>query len=134
MRIFVPIKDRISKRKYFRFVLVEQEIFPTQDVTSIFKKDSTRESIYYLLSFLNLPIVYDWLRLNGIVKGDIVEFSKKPVASIPFRNIDWNNENEVMIHDHITRSTKTYLETKHPAHLKKIRTAFDTLLNTPNKE
>ena len=32
---------------------------------------------------------------NGIVKGNIVEFSEKPISSIPFRVIDWSNENEV---------------------------------------
>ena len=131
-RIFVPCKERISNRgdgrkAYFRFALVDAGIFPTQDVTAIFKKPNTKESIEYILAYLNNPMIFDWLRCNGIVKGNIVEFSEKPIASIPFRLIDWRNPDEVLLHDRITALTQQYLKTKKQADLDLISHSFNQL-------
>ena len=78
-RIFVPCKERISNKNYFRFALVESGIYPTQDVTAIFKKEKTKESIEYILCLLNNYRTFDWVTVNGIVKGNIIEFSEKPI-------------------------------------------------------
>ena len=131
-RIFVPCKERISNRgdgrkNYFRFALVDAGVFPTQDVTAIFKKNNTKESIEYILAYLNNPVIFDWLKCNGIVKGNIVEFSEKPIASIPFKLIDWNNSDEVLLHDTITKLTKQYLVTKASADLDLINHSFNQL-------
>ncbi len=126
-RIFVPCKERISNKNYFRFALVEGGIFPTQDVTAIFRKPETKESIEYVLAYLNQPIIFDWLKCNGIVKGNIVEFSEKPIASIPFKKIDWNNENEVSLHNSITDITQQFLTNKDEKLLAKINTLFNQL-------
>ena len=126
-RIFVPCKERISNKNYFRFALVDAGVFPTQDVTAIFKKSNTKESIEYILAYLNNPVIFDWLKCNGIVKGNIVEFSEKPIASIPFKLIDWNNSDEVLLHDTITKLTKQYLVTKAPADLDLINHSFNQL-------
>jgi adenine-specific DNA-methyltransferase len=126
-RIFVPCKERISNKDYFRFALVEEAIFPTQDVTAIFKKANTKESIEYILAYLNSPVIFDWLKCNGIVKGNIVEFSEKPIASIPFRVIDWNNPKEVILHNSITEFTKKYLATKKKLHLDLINQLINKL-------
>ena len=131
-RIFVPCKERISNRgdgrkNHFRFALVDSGIFPTQDVTAIFKKISTKESIEYILAYLNNPVIFDWLKCNGIVKGNIVEFSEKPIASIPFKLIDWNDSDEVLLHDRITQLTKQYLVTKERADLDLINHSFNQL-------
>lgn len=129
-RIFVPCKERISNKTFFRFALVAQDVYPTQDVTAIFKKQHTQESIEYILSYLNQPIIFDWLKSNGVVKGSIIEFSEKPIASIPFRKINWNNEKEVQQHHLITDITKQYFKTKDRAQLFHIKTLFDQLLKT----
>lgn len=126
-RIFVPCKERISNKNYFRFALVESGTFPTQDVTAIFKKTETKESIEYILAYLNQPIIFDWLKCNGIVKGNIVEFSEKPIASIPFKKIDWNNKNELSLHNSITDITQQFLTNKDEKLLAKINTLFNQL-------
>lgn len=108
-KIFVPCKERISHKDYFRFCLAPEGFYPLQDVTAIVKKDSCRESVEYLLAYLNSRYVYDWLRYNGIVKGEIVEFSETPVASIPFRQVDWKNPIEVQLHDKITLAVRQYI-------------------------
>ncbi len=128
-RIFVPCKERISNKDYFRFALVEKNIFPTQDVTAIFKKPNTQESIEYIVAYLNNPIIFNWLKCNGIVKGNIVEFSEKPIASIPFRAIDWNNKKEVFLHNFITELTQNYLKTKEIMLLEEIKITFNQLFD-----
>jgi adenine-specific DNA-methyltransferase len=128
-RIFVPCKERISNKNYFRFALVDKGIFPTQDITALFKKPHVKESIEYFLAYLNNPIVFDWLKCNGIVKGNIVEFSEKPISSIPFRVIDWTSTKEVALHENITIATKQFLETKQEDELNKINELFNLLFN-----
>ena len=128
-RIFVPCKERISNKNYFRFALVEHGVFPTQDVTAIFKKSSTTESIEYILAYLNNPIIFDWLKCNGILKGNIVEFSEKPIASIPFRVIDWTNANEVKLHNFISEQTKNYLKNQDKTLLDLINKSFNKLFS-----
>lgn len=126
-RIFIPCKERISKRKFFRFCLASKEYYPTRDVTAILKKTSTKESIEYILAYLNNKIVFDWLLLNGISKGDIVEFSETPIASIPFRTINWNSEREVNIHDTITKEVRDYITSGDHTHIQNINEYFKQL-------
>ena len=126
-RIFVPCKDRISNKDHFRFSLVDPCIFPTQDVTAIFRKKTTKESIEYILAYLNNYRIFDWLKCNGVVKGSIVEFSESPVASIPFRAIDWENPDEVGLHDLITESVNKYLISQDRSILDTINNLFDKL-------
>jgi adenine-specific DNA-methyltransferase len=128
-RIFVPCKERISNKNYFRFSLVDAGIYPTQDVTAIFKKPGTKESIEYILAYLNNPCIFDWLKCNGIVKGNIVEFSEKPIAGIPFRAINWNSAKEIELHDLITERTKQYIQTKDTDILTSINQLINQLLN-----
>lgn len=125
----MPCKERISNKDYFRFALVDEGVFPTQDVTAIFKKQNTKESIEYILAFLNNRIIFDWLKCNGIVKGNIVEFSEKPISSIPFRVIDWANEIEVELHNSISEQTKYYLKNQDKSILHLIGQSFNRLFN-----
>ena len=127
-RIFVPCKERISNKNYFRFSLVDEGIYPTQDVTAIFRKPKTKESLEYIVAYLNSPSVFEWLKCNGIVKGNIVEFSEKPIASIPFKVINWNNSEEVTLHNTITDLSKQYIETKNDAYLKDINYFINQLI------
>lgn len=126
-RIFVPCKERISNKDYFRFVYVEPNIFPTQDVTAIFAKDKTKESLYYILALLNNHRIFNWLKYKGVVKGNIVEFSEKPIASIPFRAIDWSKKEEVILHDEITELCKKYIHENSNAYLNELNYKIDKL-------
>lgn len=126
-KIFIPCKERISRKKYFRFCFAQEEYYSTQDVTAIYKKRSTRESLEYILAYLNSRIVFEWLGLNGIAKGDIVEFSEAPIASIPFKSINWESEKEVELHDSITDNVKSYLLCKDEKYLKEIDNSFKAI-------
>jgi len=126
-RIFVPCKERISNKNYFRFALIDEGIYPTQDVTALFKKAKTKESLEYIVAYLNSPSVFEWLKCNGIVKGNIVEFSEKPISSIPFRIINWNDSKEIDLHNNITDLSKKYISTKNNAFLKEINNSINQL-------
>jgi adenine-specific DNA-methyltransferase len=108
-KIFIPCKERISHKSHFRFSLVQAGIYPTQDVTAIYLKPEIKESVYYILAQLNSDLVFEWLRHKGVVKGNIVEFSEKPLASIPIKLINWENKQEVKMHDEITFLCKEYI-------------------------
>ena len=126
-RIFVPCKERISNKQYFRFAIATSAIFPLQDVTAILKKQNCRESIYYILAYLNSSRVFNWLKYNGVVKGEIVEFSETPLASIPYRCINWDDEREVRCHDNIVKYTRQYVNTKDIQNLYSIEANLNTL-------
>lgn len=128
-RIFIPCKERISNKNYFRFCYAPSGCYPTQDVTAIFRKPSCKESLEYILAYLNNERVFSWLGLNGIVKGAIVEFSEAPIASIPFRPINWKLNNEINIHNQITEEVKNFLKDKSLEHLDIINNLFNLLFN-----
>ncbi|MBO8465938.1 MAG: N-6 DNA methylase [Bacteroidetes bacterium] len=128
-RILVPCKERISNKNYFRFSLASENYMPLQDVTGIFKKRTCKESIEYITAYLNNWRVFDWLKYNGIIKGHIVEFSESPIASIPYRPIDWENDNERMIHDEITKDVIKYAENKDENCIEKIDNCFNILFS-----
>lgn len=128
-RIFIPCKERISNKDFFRFCYAPKGIYPTQDVTAILRKPKVKESIEYFLAYLNNERVFEWLVLNGIVKGAIVEFSEAPIASIPFRPINWKSDAEVKIHNQITDEVKKYLTLPSNKNLITINNLFNVLFN-----
>lgn len=128
-RIMVPCKERISNKNHFRFVLAGPEYYPLQDVTCILRKSNCRESIEYLLAYLNNDRVFEWLAFNGIVKGYIVEFSEAPIASIPYRPINWDEEREVQIHDAITGAVNRFIATRDETYLNIINQNFNYLFH-----
>ncbi len=128
-KIFVPCKERISKKHYFRFCLAPTGFYPLQDVTGILKKDTCKESIEYILAYLNNERVYNWLYYNGIMKGAIVEFSEAPIASIPYRKINWSNSQEVEIHNKITEETSNFIKDKCVSHIININNLFNSLFH-----
>ena len=128
-RIFVPCKERISNKRYFRFCYANEGCFPTQDVTAILKKANCKESVEYILAYLNNERVFNWLILNGIVKGEIVEFSVAPISNIPFRPIDWSLPNEVELHNKITDEIIEYLSDGLEVHIDIINNLFNILFN-----
>ena len=100
-RGFVPGKERLTHKPYVRFSLASENVIATQDVTAFGPLPGTRESISYIIGFLNLPAVSDWVRVFGLMKGGVAEFSEKPLSEIPFRRIDWANDAETSIHNKI---------------------------------
>jgi len=118
--IFVPCKERISHKNYFRFCYVDACNYPTQDVTSIVLKKEAKESIFYVLGYLNSEIVFYWLIEKGVRKGNIIEFSEKPLASIPVKRINWSREEDIKMHDNVVEISKRIIKTKDISFMKEI--------------
>lgn len=127
-RIFVPSKERITKKSRYRFCHAKKDFFPTQDVTAIFLKQNVKESIFYILGLLNSKYVFNWLNYNGIRKGDIIEFSEKPVSLIPYRKINFQNQKEVELHDTISSLVQKYIQTEEKELLAQIDLQIDNLI------
>lgn len=128
-KIFVPCKERISNKDYFRFSVVKPGIFPTQDVTALVLKDGVKESLHYVMAILNSKPVFEWLKNKGVVKGNIVEFSEKPIASIPFRRIDWRRNDEVSLHNKIAHLAEKICEERNVAREDELAASIEALLN-----
>ena len=107
-RIFCPCKERVTNKNRFRFCIVPSNYYPTQDVTALLLKENVEESIEYITALLNSKYVFQWLSNKGIRKGGIVEFSEKPISSIPYRKIDFSNPKERKIHDDIVKAVQEY--------------------------
>ncbi len=107
--IFVPCKERLSNKDFLRFALAPRGSFPTQDVTAIGVKAGVKESPLYLLAVLNFPGMYEWVRYKGLMKGEVAEFSEKPLSRMPVRLIDWTSRTEVEAHDRVVGDVKAYL-------------------------
>jgi len=128
-RIFAPVKERITHKNYVRFAAISAGLYPTQDVIALFPKPTTQESLWYILAFLNSPIVFEWYQYHGIVKGGVVEFSEKPLSSIPFRAIDWQNAQEVALHEQITQASQALVKEANAQMQEAINQAFGQLLD-----
>lgn len=107
-KIFCPCKERITNKERFRFSIIPPDYYPSQDVTSLLKKDNTKEDIRYITALLNSKYVFNWLSINGTRKGDIIEFSHRPVSSIPYRKIDFSNKKEKDLHNKIVSLADKY--------------------------
>lgn len=109
---FVPCKERITNRKTVRFALVEPGTVATQDVTAFAPLPGVKERIEYIVGFLSTEQVSNWIRLRGLIKGGIAEFSEKPLSEIPFRPIDWDNQDDVDFHDSVVRLVSSAIHAK----------------------
>lgn len=111
-KILVPCKERVDKRGYARFSFCAGLSYATQDVTAIVKMPRFQEDTKYLLALLSSNVIFEWLRYKGLNRGGVFEFSERPLSSIPIRLIDWNDEEEVKIHDQIVRIVTDIIEEK----------------------
>ncbi|MFZ4084587.1 MAG: Eco57I restriction-modification methylase domain-containing protein [Vampirovibrionia bacterium] len=109
-KIFVPCKERVTTKQSFRFCIAPPNVLPTQDVTCINVKHDREDFIYFLLGYLNSDKVFVWLTNNGIIKGDIVEFSEKPLANLPIPSILEGDSEILLAYAQIVRLVKESIE------------------------
>lgn len=111
-KILTPCKERFDSKGYVRFTYAEGDYLATQDVTVIVKKAHIRESIKYILALLNSSTIFTWLKYKGLRRGGVLEFSERPLSRIPIRMIDWDNPNEVALHNEIIDYIDYILKTR----------------------
>lgn len=101
---FVPGKERLTHKAHVRFTLCSPGAIATQDVAAFAPHAETRESIEYIVAYLNRSAVSQWVKAFGLMKGGVAEFSEKPLSEIPFKAINWADPEEVQVHEQITRT------------------------------
>lgn len=94
-KIFVPCKERITNKTTVRFSLVPKGSVATQDVTAFAPKEGIDLAVEYICAYLSLEEVTRWIRMRGLIKGGVAEFSERPLASIPFRAINQSSQAEI---------------------------------------
>lgn len=111
-KIVVPCKERYDSRNRVRFCLSEGKYWVTQDATTLVKKPGVKEDIMYLLAILNSRFMFTWLIHRGLKRGGVLEFSEKPLSTIPIKTIDWSNNEEAEIHKKIVDLSKKIISNK----------------------
>ncbi len=110
-KAMVPCKERLTNKDRVRISLAPRGAVATQDVTAFSPRENVRESLEYIVAYLNNPLVTEWVLHRGLMKGGVAEFSERPLASIPFRAINWIDPSEVHVHDEITSLLRESAET-----------------------
>lgn len=108
-KICVPCKLRVKSYEDINFSYIKNKFLLTQDVTSIYPKKNCRESIFYILGYLNSQIIKQWIYINNNNRGNVLEFSEAPLNNIPMKIINWENKKEVKMHERISDLTKKIL-------------------------
>ena len=106
-KIFVPCKERITNKSLVRFSLVPVGSIATQDVTAFAPRPGVNLEVEYICAYLSLEEVTRWIRMRGLIKGGVAEFSERPLASIPFRSIDTGNSFDISNYREIVQLMKS---------------------------
>lgn len=98
--IFESEKLVTSRRaKENTFAYENMGTYPQSDITLITPKPETKESLKYLFTLLNSSFLNDWYGRNTKKKGNMREYYFTPLSKVPIRKIDFNNADEVSIHN-----------------------------------
>ena len=98
--IFESEKLVTSRRaKENTFAYENKKTYPQSDITLITPKQGTKENLKYLFALLNADYLNAWYGKNTKMKGNMREFYFTPLSNVPIRKIDFDNPDEVFIHD-----------------------------------
>jgi len=92
------------------FAYSDEPLYASRDVYYITLLKDVRESIFYLLGILNSKLIRFWLTFKGKRKGDAFELKTTPLSKIPIRRIDFDNPEDVQLHDEIVGKVKAIRE------------------------
>lgn len=106
-KIFVPGIDRALRARYS---LYRGDAMALGDVLTIVPRPETRENARFWLAWLNSAAINAWYRAKGNRTGHRVRFTQSYVERIPVLRLDWNNPDEVAIHDQVLRRVQDLLD------------------------
>jgi adenine-specific DNA-methyltransferase len=122
----------MTNKDHARFCLAPDGCTATQDVSALAPLEKTRESVYYIVAFLTLDEVSSWIKIRGLMKGGIAEFSERPISTIPFRPIDWTSARETAAHEKIVSLAQAALNNSDSdSVMQEIRQVFISELSLP---
>jgi len=103
-----PQRAPIESPAYFAYS--EEPSYASVDVYFTTPKEGTKESLLYLLGILNSGMIKSWLASKCKRKGASLELYRTPLAQIPIRGINFDDPEEVKLHDTIVENVKTIRE------------------------
>lgn len=85
------------------FALQTGEFYENSDINLIVPKNETKEDILYLLGLLNSSLLKRWMTEKAKQKG----LTRQSILfRVPIRRIDFNNREDVRLHDEIAKKVK----------------------------
>jgi hypothetical protein len=76
------------------------------------KKSNTRENLKYILSILNSRLIGFWFEQKVSHRGNKYFLPKNVLGTIPIRRINFDDPQEVKIHDHLVELVDSIIEAK----------------------
>lgn len=92
------------------FVFDRSGYFGLSGLYFIAKENDVGESLEYIMALLNSKTIDFWYGFKGKKKGDSREYVETPINSIPIRHIDFNNSEDVRMHDEIVEKVKSTMK------------------------
>lgn len=118
-KFFLPCKERFDNKGYIRCVYESKPVLGVQDITVLGLYSWVKESPEYLLAYLNSMILFKWLMIKGLKRGGVLQFSEHPLSDIPVRLINWEDQNEVELHNIITNKVQLLQKEKYQSQVEK---------------
>jgi len=94
------------------FGYTESQFYSSADVYYTTPKPGKRESLKYISSILNSLVIRLWLSIKCKFKGSAFELYYTPLLTIPIRRINFDDPEEVKIHDHLVELVSNIIEMK----------------------
>jgi adenine-specific DNA-methyltransferase len=127
-KFYLPCKERFDNKGFIRCVLDQTNALGVQDITVLGLHTWVKESPEYLLAYLNSDILFKWLLQKGLKRGGVFQFSEHPLVTIPVRLINWESENEIAIHEKISKLVLLLLKSSSDSEKKEWKKKIDDLL------
>lgn len=94
------------------FAYSDKPFYAVSDVFLIFKKPGTRENLQFFTALLNSSLLDFWMEYRSKGKGYAREYVGTPLSQIPIRRINFDDPQEVKIHDHLVSLVDSIIEAK----------------------
>lgn len=106
-KIMVPYRARHN-----RFGYDTGSAYGSIDICYINAKKKSRESLKYVLALLNSKVLDFWCRYKTKPKGKMREYYASPLKAISIRRINFDDSDEVGIHDEMVRAVDDIIAAK----------------------
>ena len=127
-KYYLPCKERFDNKGFIRCVYEQDKILGVQDITVLGLYPWIKESPEYMLAYLNSSILFRWLQIKGLKRGGVLQFSEHPLSIIPVRLINWEDLNEVTMHNTIQKHTREVLTSKNDDDMHKHKQIIEELV------
>jgi adenine-specific DNA-methyltransferase len=112
VKLFVPGIDRALRS---RFCATNHPVLGAGDVICVARRKlekNENEDMLYALGWLNSSAVNTWYRIKGARTGHRTRYTQAYVSQMPYRPIDFNDAEEVALHDRIVAAVREAMKSE----------------------